>query len=152
MNINTNLQPNDILNKEFHTKKLNGYNPDEVDGYLDNIIQDYDAMFKYIQQLEEENAQLKQNSSVNNVSQAQPVETPATPSFDDTTYSQPVVSEPVQPQPAPTVDNSYAPVDDTYPTTTNYDILRRLSNLERKVFGEEKNNTTAASDFYSNDN
>ncbi|MGR3741794.1 cell division regulator GpsB [Companilactobacillus sp. DQM5] len=138
MNINTNLQPNDILNKEFHTKKIGGYNPDEVDEYLDNIIQDYDAMFKYIQQLEEENQKLRQQGS--------------NPVAENTTTSEPTINTTVAPEPTPAVSSeaTYNPVDESYPSTTNYDILRRLSNLERKVFGEEKSMQSPANDFYGN--
>lgn len=39
------LKPIDIQNKEFE-KKLKGYDCDEVDDFLDLIIQDYDALCK----------------------------------------------------------------------------------------------------------
>ena len=39
------LRPIDIQNKEFE-KKLKGYNCDEVDDFLDVVIQDYELLFK----------------------------------------------------------------------------------------------------------
>ena len=39
------LRPIDIQNKEFE-KKLKGYNCDEVDDFLDVVIQDYELLCK----------------------------------------------------------------------------------------------------------
>lgn len=44
------LRPIDIQNKEFE-KKLKGYNCDEVDDFLDVVIQDYELLFKENQSL-----------------------------------------------------------------------------------------------------
>ena len=44
------LKPVDIQNKEFE-KKLKGYDCDEVDDFLDAIIQDYEALFQENQSL-----------------------------------------------------------------------------------------------------
>ena len=44
------LKPTDIQNKEFE-KKLKGYDCDEVDDFLDIVIQDYDALCKENQSL-----------------------------------------------------------------------------------------------------
>ncbi len=44
------LRPIDIQNKEFE-KKIKGYSCDEVDDFLDLIIQDYDMLFKENQTL-----------------------------------------------------------------------------------------------------
>lgn len=44
------LRPIDIQNKEFD-KKLKGYNCDEVDDFLDVVIQDYELLFKENQSL-----------------------------------------------------------------------------------------------------
>lgn len=38
--------PKDILQKEFKTKMMNGYDPIEVDEFLDNVIKDYEAYNK----------------------------------------------------------------------------------------------------------
>lgn len=44
------LRPIDIQNKEFE-KKLKGYSCDEVDDFLDIVIQDYELLFKENQTL-----------------------------------------------------------------------------------------------------
>ncbi len=89
----------EILEKDFKTS-MRGYNPDEVDKFLDSIIQDYEAFQNKVASLEQENAQLKREVKK--------------------------LSERSQRQaPTQTVGS------------TNYDILQRLSNLEKKVFGSK---------------
>ena len=39
------LTPVDITNKEFR-KMLRGYDPEEVDEFLDQIVEDYEELFK----------------------------------------------------------------------------------------------------------
>lgn len=88
-----------ILEKDFK-KSMKGYNIDEVDQFLDMIREDYETFTGKIAQLEEENAQLKQE-------------------LESTTRRAPAVTPP---QPA---------------NSTNFDILKRLSNLEKHVFGNK---------------
>lgn len=89
----------EILEKDFKTS-MRGYNPDEVDKFLDAIIQDYEAFQNKVANLERENEQLKREMKK--------------------------LSERSQRQtPTQTVGS------------TNYDILQRLSNLEKKVFGSK---------------
>ncbi|HLS24113.1 MAG TPA: cell division regulator GpsB [Pseudogracilibacillus sp.] len=88
------LTVEDIVNKEFK-KSMRGYNEEEVDQFLDTIIEDYETFQRQIRTLEEEVKRLKQRTSTShnrstNVSQQAPV---------------------------------------------NYDILKRISNLEKAVFG-----------------
>lgn len=92
------LQIKDILNKTFKSK-MRGYDPIEVDEFLDTIMQDYEKFEKEI-------ALLKKQLAAR-----------ATVSASDNT----VVSQPVN------------RVEQT--NHTNYDILRRISNLEKHVFG-----------------
>ncbi|WP_368504399.1 cell division regulator GpsB [Alkalihalophilus sp. As8PL] len=93
------LSAKDILDKEFKTS-MRGYNPDEVDKFLDSIIQDYEAYQKRVAQLEKENQKLRQEMKQ--------------------------LSE--RPQRQTSTANA---------GSTNYDILQRLSNLEKKVFGSK---------------
>lgn len=51
MEKNVKLSIQDIYNKKFE-KDVKGYNPDEVDAFLDLIIQDYDAYEKALAQCE----------------------------------------------------------------------------------------------------
>lgn len=52
------LTPMDINNKEFK-RGIRGYNPEEVDGFLDKIVEDYESLFK-------ENSVLKEKMAAMN--------------------------------------------------------------------------------------
>lgn len=93
----------DILEKDFKTA-IRGYNQEEVDQFLDDVIQDYDAFQKEIERLKQENERLKKQKS------------------GDT-----------QSTPAPQRTRSNAPQQGQ----VNYDVLQRLSNLEKAVFGKK---------------
>lgn len=62
--------PKDILQKEFKTKMMNGYDPIEVDEFLDNVIKDYEAYNKELLSLQEENSRLM--AKLDQLSKAQP--------------------------------------------------------------------------------
>lgn len=96
MSMNIKLSSKIILEKEF-SKGFKGYNSDEVDQFLDEIIQDYDAFEKVVEKLQEENRRLKEE----------------------------LENAPKKQVPAQTSG------------TTNFDILKRLSNLEKHVFGNK---------------
>lgn len=49
-----------ILEKEFK-RQMKGYNVDEVDQFLDIIMEDYDNFNKMIEELQAENERLKKN-------------------------------------------------------------------------------------------
>ena len=85
-----------ILEKEFK-KAMKGYSVDQVDQFLDQIMEDYDAFDKILTELRAENTRLKEELQ-NTVR---------------------------KPQPTQTLGN------------TNFDILKRLSNLEKHVFGSK---------------
>ncbi|MBO0468956.1 cell division regulator GpsB [Enterococcus sp. DIV0242_7C1] len=104
--------PKDILQKEFKTK-MRGYDPVEVDEFLDNVIKDYEAYNKEILTLQEEN-----NRLLAKLDQASKVQ-----------QAMPSRSTPEMPKSA---------------AVTNFDILKRLSNLEREVFGKKLDDTPAS--------
>ncbi|WP_407690226.1 cell division regulator GpsB [Salisediminibacterium beveridgei] len=79
---------------------MRGYNQDEVDQFLDEIIKDYEAFESHIQSLESELDAAKDQTAK--------------------------LQETSRQQPAPPSQGN-----------TNYDILRRLSNLEKHVFGSK---------------
>ena len=109
--------PKDILQKEFKTK-LRGYDPVEVDEFLDNVIKDYEAYNKEILMLKEENNRLLAKvDQVSKVQQAMPRTTQEAPKS---------------------------------AAVTNFDILKRLSNLEREVFGKKLEDTPVSSSLQSN--
>ncbi|GHP12795.1 cell cycle protein GpsB [Lentilactobacillus fungorum] len=118
---NINYTPKDILQKEFR-QKMRGYDPNDVDSFLDNIIKDYETFNKQLQTLSDENERLKvQVDELNKqiaVSGTQSMPTAGTSPSRVTTASQPMSS------------------------ATNMDILKRLSNLERRVFGSQLDNNT----------
>lgn len=86
-----------ILEKDFKTT-MRGYSQEEVDEFLDIIIQDYDAFNQEIVRLQQEIEKLKKS----------------TPDLQQT-------------RTRATQQN----------TQVNYDVLKRLSNLEKEVFGKK---------------
>ncbi|GLB46847.1 cell cycle protein GpsB [Philodulcilactobacillus myokoensis] len=100
--------PKDILQKHFE-HKVRGYNSSEVDKFLDGIIEDYETFNKQIQQLQNENDRLK--------NQINDLKTNGTQVSSHSSASQ-----------------NYNNVNNT---NVNVDILKRLSNLERRVFGSQ---------------
>ena len=91
------LTAQEIVEKEFK-KSMKGYNVDDVDTFLNDIIEDYEFFEKQLQEIREENERLKQELA--GVQSRRPVTQPQT-------------------------------------STTNFDILQRLSNLEKHVFGSK---------------
>ncbi|MCG7333844.1 cell division regulator GpsB [Sporosarcina sp. ACRSM] len=89
------LDSKKILEKEFKTG-LRGYNQEEVDLFLDDVIQDYETFKKTIAELRNENAKLQEELTA---AQRRPAAGSA--------------------------------------GTTNFDILKRISNLEKHVFGSK---------------
>lgn len=99
------LTQKEILEKDFKTK-MRGYNPTEVDEFLDVVIRDYESFQTEIDKLKSENNRLldkldEQAKQLNTQNQNQ------------------------------TQSGS---------NITNFDILKRLSNLERHVFGSKLDN------------
>ena len=90
------LTSKDILEKEFK-KSVKGYNIDQVDQFLDQIMEDYDNFEQVINELRAENDRLKEELS----------------------------SSTKKPSTQPSTSNM------------NYDILKRLANLEKAVFGDK---------------
>lgn len=95
--MNIKLSANDILEKEFK-KSVKGYHVDQVDQFLDAIMEDYQQFEAAVAELQQENMRLKEQLQAS-----------------------PKKAAPVQ-QPT---------------ASTNYDILKRLANLERHVFGDK---------------
>lgn len=94
--MDTKLRSKDILEKEFKSG-LRGYNQDDVDLFLDDIIQDYETFEKIVSTLRAENKRLKEELE----------------------------------------DTPKRPVSNPTSGSTNFDILKRLSNLEKHVFGSK---------------
>lgn len=90
------LTSKDILEKEFK-KSVKGYNIDQVDQFLDQIMEDYDKFEEALNVLKAENERLKEELAG---SSRKPVAQPST-------------------------------------SNMNYDIIKRLANLEKAVFGDK---------------
>ena len=102
---NYHLTAKEILQQDFK-QKMRGYDPVEVDEYLDSIIKDYEQYNREIMELREENERLIAK-------------------VDQLTRSTETLSRIRQDAPKQTT------------TITNFDIIKRLSNLEKEVFGKK---------------
>ena len=98
------LTKNDILEKQFKID-ARGYRPQEVDKFLDVIINDYDGYDNLLVQYENETRKLLQENSK--------------------------LKEEIRKL------KSTLSVAETNKGVTNVDILRRLGELEKIVYGEE---------------
>ncbi len=109
------LSPEDILKKQFG-KKINGYDKDEVDAYLDKIIADYSTFSTIINELSKQIASLKkqldQQQASDSIKQA-------VPSYSET----------------PDIADIASPNGEI---STNMAIVQRISTLERKVYNLEQ--------------
>ncbi|MDR3156855.1 MAG: cell division regulator GpsB [Lactobacillales bacterium] len=103
-----NYTTQDILNQQF-SNKMRGYDPEQVDEFLDNIILDYEAYMREILGLQEENARLQ--AKISNMTKVHKAVAPAA--------------------------NDRVSTSKKSSIAMNFDILKRLSNLERKVFGDK---------------
>ena len=102
------LSSNDILDKEFKID-TRGYRPQEVDKYLDVIIRDYDEFAKIIADLEKEKKEIIED----NIRLKQEVRRLKT---QVNALKESVV-----------MDSG----------SSNADLLRRISNLEKVIYGKE---------------
>ncbi len=104
-----NLSPKDILNKEFKVD-AKGYRPQEVDQYLDLIIADYTEFIRHIKKISHDNKELiEDNVKLKNEIKKLKLE-------------------------LDTRDEEYT---GKY-TSNNVDLLKRLSNLEKIVYGKNE--------------
>ncbi len=106
------LTPQDILNKEFK-KDTMGYRPQEVDKYLDMVIRDYTEFINIIKRLQTENAQLKEDREklrVDNIKMRNIIDSA----------------------------NSSTSSGGSSINYNNVDLLKRISNLEKTVYGKDE--------------
>ncbi|KID41770.1 cell division regulator GpsB [Fructilactobacillus fructivorans] len=141
---NINFTPKQILQKEFK-QKMRGYDPAEVDTFLDSIIKDYETFQREIDQLDQENQDLKLKvdeltRQVSIGSSAQSTQRPVErPSSQKQRAPEETNNEPVKQEEAPKAQPSSQPTQSQNPT--DMDILKRLSSLERRVYGEDSDNS-----------
>ena len=103
------LSSKEILDKEFKVD-TRGYRPQEVDKYLDVVIKDYDEFNRIISDLEKE----KQEIIEDNIRLKQEVRRLRTQ-----------------------IDALKETATMTGTSSNNADLLRRISNLEKIIYGKE---------------
>ena len=103
-----NLTPKKIYEQEFKTS-MRGYDRKEVDEFLDDVIKDYGVYIALVKELQEENAKLKAQMSSGASSR---------PAYAGASA-----------EPARAAAN--------IASASNYDILKRISRLEKEVFGKQ---------------
>jgi len=108
--VDINLTPKDILDKEFKFD-AKGYRPKEVDEFLDLIIDDYNRFIRLSKKLESTNHELLEEN-LKLKSEVRRLE------------------ELLETQESATSTGKF--------TSNNVDMLRRLSNLEKIVYGKNE--------------
>ena len=106
-----NLSPKDILEKEFKIDTI-GYRLKEVDQYLDLIIGDYEEFFKIIKEYDKEKEELL--DEIMNLKQE----------IRNLKTSIEIAKE--------------SDTDDNTKNISNVDVIRRLSQLEKIVYGKDE--------------
>lgn len=116
------LSAQDILKKQFRSK-VKGYDPDEVDTYLDQVISDYETFQQLIEDLYGQIGTLQRQL------------------MDEKQKEKKVVAEEkeekVKTHRRSTVSN-FAQDDGQGEISTNMAIIQRISTLERKVYNLEQ--------------
>ncbi len=108
--VDIKLSPKDILDKEFKFDSK-GYRPKEVDEYLDIIISDYNEFIRLIKKLEASNKELESaNADLKNENRKMKM----------------------------ILDTQEDANSSGKFTSNNVDMLRRLSNLEKIVYGKNE--------------
>lgn len=101
------LTKKDILEKEFKID-TRGFRPQEVDKFLDVVIQDYETFNEIIKEIDAESKELLEE----NLKLKQEIR------------SMRIKLETIK--------------ENTAPEVTNSDLLRRLSNLEKIIYGKDE--------------
>lgn len=102
------LTPQDILEKDFKID-ARGYRPQEVDKYLDMIIRDYNELINMIKTKDKENRELIDDNNL---------------------LKKEIRYLKEQLEAKPDIEGNRGP--------TNIDLLKRISNLEKIVYGKEE--------------
>ncbi|MFC2694527.1 MAG: DivIVA domain-containing protein [Lactobacillus sp.] len=118
------LTADDILKKRFR-KSMKGYDQEEVDSFLDQVISDYQAYDSIIDSLQDQIEQLQSSLKEDYEKDSDQEET--------NQHEEVKTYAPQHAQVAPKQS-----LDGGNPETTNLAILQRLSALESKVFNLEQ--------------
>jgi len=119
------LTPEDVVNKRFQSTKFReGYDQDEVDDFLDEVVVE-------LRRLTQENEDLRARITEGGGVIAEAVSAPAA------TVSE-VVAEPVKVTPAPVAAPVAEPIDETAGTTNLLQLARRLHEEHVKEGAEKR--------------
>lgn len=130
---NIKFSPKDIFEQDFKTS-MRGYSKEEVDEFLDDVIRDYEAYEELVKALREENSKLKEELKTRSVSVSTAPSVSPKVNFTQTTpgsvgaSTSTVMSTPKSETPRPATATT---------AVTNFDILKRISRLEKEVFGKQ---------------
>ena len=123
------LSAQDILNKQFRST-VNGYDPDEVDAYLDEVISDYENFQQIIEDLYGQIGTLQRQIMDERQKEKKTVETEKEDKVK--TYTPTHRRTASVPNFADDNDNNQGEI------STNMAIIQRISTLERKVYNLEQ--------------
>lgn len=101
--------PKDIFEQDFKIA-MRGYDKREVDEFLDEVIKDYESYISQVKILREENERLRDELATKVKASSSQERIPVTPVPDMGHVAQ---------------------------SATNFDILKRISRLEKEVFGKQ---------------
>lgn len=127
------FSPKDIFEQDFKTS-MRGYSKEEVDEFLDDVIRDYEAYEELVKALREENSKLKEELKTRSVSASTAPSVSPKVNFTQATSgsvgasTSTVMSTPKSETPRPATATT---------AVTNFDILKRISRLEKEVFGKQ---------------
>lgn len=124
-----NFTPKDIYDADFDVK-MRGYDKDQVNDLLDDVIVDYEKFQEEILALQEENEFLKKK--IRNIESK-----PQVAVSENTQRFNPIAAS------TDTGDAASGPRV-TMKSANNFDILKRLNRLERAVFGPQAQTTTTS--------
>lgn len=126
------LSSQDILKKEFRNK-VKGYDPDEVDSYLDDIISDYETFSQIIEDLYGQIGTLQRELMDSKQKQKES-------QFTQTQNTEPNRADEVRTYTPTAKRTSFANSDyeSEGEISTNMAIIQRISTLERKVYNLEQ--------------
>lgn len=124
------LSAQDILKKQFRNK-VKGYDPDEVDAYLDDVISDYECFQQIIEDLYGQLGTLQRQLMDEQQKEEKASSTVQAEEATVKTYSP-------SHRRAANFASEYAEEGNQGEISTNMAIIQRISALERKVYNLEQ--------------
>lgn len=129
---NIKLSSDDILKKQFRVK-VKGYDSEEVDSYLDQIISDYDTFESIVEDLYGQIGKLQRE-----LMDAKKQSATAINEADSTAEEGVKTYKLTRQQAAQNIPNHADESDSEQAESTNMAIIQRISTLERKVYNLEQ--------------